>query len=368
MRKYISYILFSAPILLSFSCKKNKDPELVLPSNLQTVITHESGEVMVAASADNANFFTVIFYEGLDSTIIETQSGEANYTFSQSGTYAIKTKAHSTQYNYVERVDEVTVLVDSSSSGTSGAPATGYSTPLSYSGMTLVWNDEFEGSSLSSDWTFDIGTGNWGWGNNELQYYTNQNIQLIDGILKITAKSEIFNSQNYTSTRIKTQGLKSWKYGRVDVRAALPYGQGIWPAIWMLGDNITTAGWPACGEIDIMEMIGGAGANDRTAHGTAHWSSNGSHAQFGNSTVLPNGRFSDEFHVFSIIWNQNSITWLMDDVVYNTLNVTPAELSEFQEKFFLIMNVAVGGNWPGNPDASTVFPQTMYVDYVRIFQ
>ncbi len=368
MRKQISYILFSASILLSFSCKKNKDPELVLPSNLQTVITHESGEVMVAASADNANFFTVIFYEGLDSTIIETQSGEANYTFSQSGTYAIKTKAHITQYNYVERVDEVTVLVDSSSSGTSGAPAIGYSTPLSYSGMTLVWNDEFEGSSLSSDWTFDIGTGSWGWGNNELQYYTNQNIQLIDGILKITAKSEIFNSQNYTSTRIKTQGLKSWKYGRVDVRAALPYGQGIWPAIWMLGDNITTAGWPACGEIDIMEMIGGAGANDRTAHGTAHWSSNGSHAQFGNSTVLPNGRFADEFHVFSIIWNQNSITWLMDDVVYNTLNITPAELSEFQEKFFLIMNVAVGGNWPGNPDASTVFPQTMYVDYVRIFQ
>lgn len=368
MRKQISYSLFSASILLSFSCKKNKDPELVLPSNLQTVITHESGEVMVAASADNANFFTVIFYEGLDSTIIETQSGEANYTFSQSGTYAIKTKAHITQYNYVERVDEVTVLVDSSSSGTSGAPATGYSTPLSYSGMTLVWNDEFEGSSLSSDWTFDIGTGSWGWGNNELQYYTNQNIQLIDGILKITAKSEIFNSQNYTSTRIKTQGLKSWKYGRVDVRAALPYGQGIWPAIWMLGDNITTAGWPACGEIDIMEMIGGAGANDRTAHGTAHWSSNGSHAQFGNSTVLPNGRFADEFHVFSIIWNQNSITWLMDDVVYNTLNITPAELSEFQEKFFLIMNVAVGGNWPGNPDASTVFPQTMYVDYVRIFQ
>lgn len=368
MRKYISHILFSAPILLSFSCKKNKDPELVLPSNLQAVITHESGEVMVAASADNANFFTVIFYDGLDSTIIETQSGEANYTFSQSGTYAIKTKAHSTQYNYVERVDELTVLVDSSSSGTSGAPAIGYSTPLSYSGMTLVWNDEFEGSSLSSDWTFDIGTGNWGWGNNELQYYTNQNIQLIDGSLKITVKSEIFNSQNYTSTRIKTQGLKSWKYGRVDVRAALPYGQGIWPAIWMLGDNITTAGWPACGEIDIMEMIGGAGANDRTAHGTAHWSSNGSHAQFGNSTVLPNGRFSDEFHVFSIIWNQNSITWLMDDVVYNTLNITPAELSEFQEKFFLIMNVAVGGNWPGNPDASTVFPQTMYVDYVRIFQ
>jgi len=154
----------------------------------------------------------------------------------------------------------------------------------------------------------------------------------------------------------------------VDVRAALPYGKGIWPAIWMLGDNITTVGWPACGEIDIMELIGGQGLNDRTIHGTAHWSNSGAHAQFGNSISLSSGKFADEFHVFSIVWNQNSITWMLDDVVYNTLDITPAELSEFQENFFLIMNVAVGGNWPGSPDATSIFPQTMYVDYVRIFQ
>jgi beta-glucanase (GH16 family) len=136
----------------------------------------------------------------------------------------------------------------------------------------------------------------------------------------------------------------------------------------MLGDNITSVSWPACGEIDIMEMIGGAGNNDKTVHGTAHWSDNGSHAQYGDSYTLNSGIFADEFHVFSIVWNANSITWLVDNTVYNTMSTTPAQLAEFQEKFFFIFNVAVGGNWPGSPDATTQLPQTMYVDYVRVFQ
>jgi beta-glucanase (GH16 family) len=231
----------------------------------------------------------------------------------------------------------------------------------------LVWSDEFNGTTVSSDWTFDIGTGNSGWGNNELQYYTDQNVTVAGGFLEIKAKSETFNSQEYTSTRMKTQGLNSWKYGRIDIRAALPYGKGIWPALWMLGDNISSVGWPSCGEIDIVEMIGGEGLNDRTIHGTAHWNQSG-HSQYGNSYSLPSGKFADEFHVFSIIWDATSIKWLMDDVQYNQLDITPAELSEFQNNFFLIFNVAVGGNWPGNPDATTVFPQSMYVDYVRVFQ
>jgi beta-glucanase (GH16 family) len=117
-----------------------------------------------------------------------------------------------------------------------------------------------------------------------------------------------------------------------------------------------------------MELIGGAGNNDKTVHGTAHWSDNGSHAQYGDSYTLNSGIFADEFHVFSIVWNANSITWLIDNNVYNTLTTTPAQLAEFQEKFFLIFNVAVGGNWPGSPDATTQLPQTMYVDYVRVFQ
>ncbi|MFM6935157.1 MAG: family 16 glycosylhydrolase [Flavobacteriales bacterium] len=346
-------------------CDKKTPPAVVLPSNLVTAINVTGGLVDVQASADNANFYTITFYHNNDSTVVETNDGHASYTYTASGNYQVKTCAHTTYTDFIKKTDQITVTIGGT---TSGAPTTGYSTPLSYANYSLVWNDEFNGTTLSSDWTFDIGTGSGGWGNNELQYYNNQNYLVDNGYLEITAKNQAFNSQLYTSTRLKTQGIKSWKYGRIDIRAALPYGQGIWPALWMLGDNISTVGWPACGEIDIMELVGGSGANDRTVYGTGHWSDNGTHAQQGGNKVLPSGKFSDEFHVFSIIWNQNSITWLVDDVPYNTLNTTPAGLSEFQEKFFLIFNVAVGGNWPGNPDGTTVFPQTMYVDYVRVFQ
>jgi beta-glucanase (GH16 family) len=365
--KYIKPIvsLLSIVMLTAASCKKPQiAPEAVIPDGLNFTVEHTSGDVTVTAQANNANFYTVIVYDVSDTTFIETPSGIASYTFSNSGTYKITVRANTTQTDYIESSKTVTIFVDQP---TSGAPTTGYSTPTSYPGYTLIWNDEFDGTDLSADWTFDIGTGNSGWGNNELQYYTNQNYTVGNGILEIKAKSETFNFQEYTSTRIKTQGLKSWKYGRIDVRAALPYGKGIWPAIWMLGDNISSVSWPACGEIDIMELIGGEGANDRTVHGTAHWEQSG-HAQFGNSYSLTSGKFADEFHVFSIIWDANSIKWLVDDVQYNQMDTSPAELSEFQQNFFLIFNLAVGGNWPGNPDASTIFPQSMYVDYVRVFQ
>jgi beta-glucanase (GH16 family) len=244
----------------------------------------------------------------------------------------------------------------------------GFTTPISRPGYTLVWNDEFDGTILSSDWVHEVGNGNWGWGNNELQYYRPENTAVGNGVLTITAKPQNFGGFNYTSSRIKTQGLKSFKYGRIDIRAALPYSKGIWPALWMLGDNITSVGWPACGEIDIMELIGGAGYNDRTVHGTIHWDQNGSYAYDGDSNSLPSGMFAENFHVFSIIWDANEIKWLRDDVQYHVASVTPAAMSEFQENFFFIFNVAVGGNWPGSPDGSTVFPQSMYVDYVRVFQ
>jgi len=351
--------------LLSFSCEKDNKPLVVLPENLTTSIQHVSGDVTVTVSANNANFYSVVFYENGDSTFVTAQDGVATYTFQVSGTYTIKSRAHSTDMDFIEKTEQVTVFVDPGN--TSGAPTSGYTSPASYAGMTLVWSDEFNGTELSTDWTFDIGTGSGGWGNNELQYYTNQNHTVGGGFLEIKAKSQTFNASEYTSTRLKTQGLKSWKYGRIDVRAALPYGQGIWPAIWMLGDNITSVSWPACGEIDIMEMIGGEGYNDRTVHGTAHWADNG-HAQYGQSTSLPAGKLADEFHVFSIVWDQNSIKWYMDNVQYNQLDITPATMSAFHENFFLILNLAVGGNWPGNPIASTVFPQSMFIDYVRVFQ
>jgi beta-glucanase (GH16 family) len=349
-----------------FSCEKPNPPaSVVLPTNLVTAINVNGSVIEVQATAENANFYTVTFIRGADSTVIETTNGSASFTCSVSGTYIVRTQANTSYTDYISKTDTVVVNV---TSGSSGAPTTGYTSPLTYANYSLVWDDEFNGTTLSSDWTFDIGTGSGGWGNNELQYYTNQNHSVNNGYLEITAKEEQFNAQNYTSTRLKTQGIKSWKYGRIDIRAALPYGQGIWPAFWMLGDNISSVSWPTCGEIDIMEMIGGAGANDRTVHGTVHWNENGSHAQFGNSKVLSSGRFADEFHVFSIVWNQNSITWLLDNVPYNTVDITPANMSAFHNNFFLIFNLAVGGNWPGSPDGTTVFPQKMYVDYVRVFQ
>ena len=354
-------------VLTLFSCQKDTyvPRDIILPSNLEVSLTINSGTVDVAAHADSANFYIFTFYENGDSTMIESKTGSASHTFVASGQYSVKTVAYTAPDYFISEADEFEINLNL---GGSGAPTSGFTSPISYNGYTLVWHDEFNGTALSGDWVYDIGTGNGGWGNNELQYYTNQNAVVSDGVLQITAKQEAMNGMNYTSSRIKTQGIQSWKYGRIDIRAAVPKGQGIWPALWMLGDNITSVGWPSCGEIDIMELVGGAGNNDKTVYGTAHWSDNGNHAQYGDSYTLNSGVFADEFHVFSIVWNANSITWMVDNTVFNTINTTPAQLAEFQEKFFLIFNVAVGGNWPGSPDPSTQFPQTMYVDYVRVFQ
>ncbi|MDF2158796.1 glycoside hydrolase family 16 protein [Algoriphagus sp. CAU 1675] len=247
-------------------------------------------------------------------------------------------------------------------------PATGFSTPKVYDGMTLVWEDDFEGNSLDLDsWSHETGNGQNGWGNNELQYYRSQNTSFKAGNLIITAKKEDFGGKNYTSSRIVTKDKKQFRYGRIDIRAVLPKGQGIWPALWMLGSNFNTEGWPASGEIDIMEMVGGNG-RENTVHGTVHWEHDGSHAEFGGSYKLQSGTFSDEFHVFSIVWDSQAIRWLVDNKEYHVIDTTPAQLDEFRKSFFFIFNVAVGGNWPGSPDASTSFPQHMIVDYVRVFQ
>lgn len=247
-------------------------------------------------------------------------------------------------------------------------PSTGYSTPSTYANRTLVWEDDFDASSLNlSDWTYEIGTGSNGWGNNELQYYTNTNTLMQDGHLVITAKEESRNGSDYTSSRIVTQNKQSFQYGRVDIRAALPEGQGIWPALWMLGSNFNTVGWPACGEIDIMEMIGGSG-RENTVHGTVHWENDGQRALYGGDSTLPSGTFNDEFHVFSIEWTASRITWFLDDQQFHVIDTTPAQLSEFRNSFFFIFNLAVGGDWPGSPNSSTSFPQHLIVDYVRVFR
>lgn len=242
----------------------------------------------------------------------------------------------------------------------------GYITPESYPGYSLVWQDEFNGSAIDpANWKHEFGAS--GWGNNEWQNYTDrpENSYISDGNLVIEARKENFDGADYTSARMITAGLQEFKFGRIDIRAKLPEGQGIWPALWMLGSNFWTTGWPACGEIDIMEIIG---SEPSTLHGTIHWDNNGGYATYSGSTSLSQGKFSDKFHVFSLIWDDQQIRWLLDDVEYSSADITPPGLSEFRQPYFFIFNVAVGGNWPGYPDATTVFPQRMFVDYIRVFQ
>ena len=247
----------------------------------------------------------------------------------------------------------------------------GYNTPKSYPGYGLVWSDEFDGSSLNlSNWVYEVGQGNWGWGNNELQYYQagSKNVEVSNGKLKITARKESVQGADYTSARIKTQGKQSFVFGRIDIRAKLPQGQGYWPALWMLGDKISTVGWPACGEIDIMEY---KGSIPNRVYGTPHWSDVGG----GNSYMtkefnLTSGSFVDKFHVFSLIWVKDQMQWLVDDQLFFTFNAANVGKAAypFNEPHFFIFNVAVGGNFGGNPDVNTKFPQSMEVDFVRVFQ
>lgn len=247
-------------------------------------------------------------------------------------------------------------------------PTQGLTSPTTYPGMRLVWSDEFDGSTLNeANWSHETGNGQNGWGNNELQFYRPQNTSIQDGHLVITAKKEAFGGREYTSSRIITKGKQQFRYGRVDIRASLPKGQGIWPALWMLGSNFDQVSWPACGEIDIMEMVGGNG-RENTVHGTVHWEHDGKHANFGGKYTLGNGTLSDKFHVYSIVWDANSIRWFIDDKQYHVIDTTPAQLDEFRRSFFFIFNIAVGGNWPGSPDATSTYPQHMIVDYVRVFQ
>jgi len=260
---------------------------------------------------------------------------------------------------------------DDAGDGTVVIPSTGYTTPETYDGLELLWSDEFSGSSLNeSFWTYEIGNGDWGWGNNELEFYRRENTTLVDGHLVIEAREEFINGFEYTSSRLITRDKFEFTFGRVDIRAVVPEGQGIWPALWMLGENISQVGWPRCGEIDIMELVG---HEPSKIHGTVHYPNpNGDRLMDTSSTSLSGGqKFSDEFHVFSIIWSEDRIEFYLDDTRYHT--VTKSSLGSqnpypFNDPFFFIFNVAVGGNWPGSPDASTVFPQHMIVDYIRVFQ
>jgi beta-glucanase (GH16 family) len=249
---------------------------------------------------------------------------------------------------------------------------------LSRPGWTLVWSDEFDGHDGSAPdprkWTYDLGGK--GWGNNEMQSYTRhpQNVSIQDGNLVITALQETYigaddTEKNYTSARLKSQGLFAQEYGRFEARIKIPYGQGLWPAFWILGDTIAKDGWPACGEIDIMENIG---KEPSTIHGSMHGPGYSGGDDLTAAFHLSGGRqFSDSFHVFAIEWEPNIVHFYVDNYLYasfTSADVPGGKPWVFNHKFFIILNVAVGGDWPGPPDASTFFPQAMLVDFVRVYK
>jgi beta-glucanase (GH16 family) len=233
-------------------------------------------------------------------------------------------------------------------------------TPLFAQNYQLVWSDEFSGA-LSDDWTYEVGTGNGGWGNNELQYYRAENVSVLNGELRITALQQNFGGMGYTSARIKTQCKKSWKYGKIEARIKMPSFMGSWPAFWMLGDYIGRVGWPSCGEIDIMEHVN----TSAQVHGTMHWFAN-EYATYGGSTNVN----VTQYHIYSVEWNESGITWKVDGNTYHVANITDYinGTEEFHHSFFIILNMAIGGNWPGFNVDNSAFPATMLVDYVRVYQ
>ncbi len=334
------------------------EPTEIIPTNLALTIdvvgadaNHPNGDgsgvIHCTATATNATTYGFRFGNGIE---VASATGQVVHTYTNEGTYnyTVYVYAYSSTGNSINVSKEVTITV----------------TPTSYS--TLVFSDEFDtpGAPDSSKWGYDIGSG--GWGNNESEYYTNRasNVIIEGGLLKITAKKESYQGAEYTSTRIKTQGKYDFTYGKVEVRAKLPAGGGTWPAIWMLGSNITSVGWPASGEIDIMEHIG----NDLgRIHGSIHTPSS-----FGSTVNTSTKLVSDvstAFHVYGVTWSPEAIEFTIDEVVFYTYNPSTKNSNTwpFDANQFIILNVAMGGNFGGTIDPN-FSSATMEIDYVRIYQ
>lgn len=247
--------------------------------------------------------------------------------------------------------------------------------PAEYEGYTLVWNDEFDGTSINaSNWTYETGDGTDyglapGWGNEEEQLYTdaasNSFIEKDSSdVSALVIVADEDGAGGYTSAKLTTLGLQSFRYGRIEARMKLPTDKGMWPAFWMLGDNRGIVDWPGCGEIDIMELVG---QEPNVIHGSLHYAdSTNKRNILTESTSLASGTFDEAYHDFRVDWTPTEITFYLDEVAYATMPIGE-DMKEFQRSFYLILNIAVGGNWPGSPDGTTSFPQKMYVDYVRYY-
>ena len=359
-----SSLITSIIITCLMACGDDRpDTVFIVPTNLEvssSVSSSVEGQVSVTASATNGRHYLFNFGDGSDE--VKNRTGSATHNYAQSGTYKVVVKSFGNSSEFISEEIEVMVEITKFTSG--------FLSESSYEGMTLVWSDEFDESSLNSDnWSHETGTGMNGWGNNELQYYRSENTTISNGFLQIEAKREDFSGSSYTSSRITSQDKQEFQYGRIDIRAILPLGNGLWPALWMLGADFPEIGWPQCGEIDVMEMRGRE--PDRVIN-SIHYGPNFNERDFDNNESNPyrlsSGTFADEWHVFSLIWDEDKIQWLVNDEVSFTLPTTGDRTAYFRKEFFFIFNVAVGGDFVAPPDETTVFPQRMYVDYIRVFQ
>ena len=242
--------------------------------------------------------------------------------------------------------------------------------------LTLVWSDEFDAAQLDPQaWFFESGDGSQygipGWGNNELQWYLPDSAELRDGRLVITARQQSSNGKDYTSARINTRDRFAFRYGRIEARIRLPGGQGLWPAFWLLPQDDVYGTWAASGEIDVMEAVNLGGAGGNTVHGTIHYGGQWPNNVFSGESYVVSTDATADFHVYALEWDETEIRWYVDDVMYASQNAWFTEFSPypapFDQNFYILMNVAVGGNWPGSPSGSTSFPVTMEVDWVRVY-
>lgn len=335
---FISLITLFTTII---GCKKD-DTTTPPPSNLNVsavVATDSTGNVSFTATADNVTSYDYDFGNGVFQTV---KDGKVTYRYQASGKYSVNVVAQNNDGQTISKSIQIDVMVN----------------------LKALWSDEFNipGAPDPNKWNYDLGNGSGGWGNQELQYYTArpENVKVQNGVLKITALKEAYNGFNYTSARLKTQGKFAFKYGKVEVSAKLPTGAGTWPAAWMLGNNITNAGWPACGEIDIMEQ---KGYEPNKIYGTLHYPGfSGGNANGGTTTIA---NASTQFHKYSVDWSASAIRIYVDDKLFHT--VINSQSLPFNQDFFMLLNLAMGGTFGGTVDAGFT-NATLEIDYIRVYK
>ena len=344
------FIIVTAASAFFFACSSDSNssgPVEEPPASSSTLVTPQSSDNETSVSSSETGIFSSSdkvgeLVEPTESSASKSSSSSLRLSSANLSSSSIDTPLLSSS-----------IPVETSSSSTS----------------PYFWNDEFD-SIDTSKWTFEIGTGASGWGNNEKEYYTarSENAYVQNGILHIRANKESYEGSGYTSARMITKGKFNFTYGTVEARIALPVGKGIWPAFWMLGENIDAVSWPACGEIDIIEAVN----SENIVYGTNHWSYNGDHAQYGNNTGDFHGASKaldiTQFHTYKLTWDEKLIAMYVDDFKYHEISIenNAGGTDAFHKPQFFLLNVAVGGNWPGFEIDDAQFPNEMLVDYIRV--